>query len=187
MYDREIESKLLLYAADAVIEAGHYYKNVGQTLLGAAGWTCMQGIIKPGNKKILFIDDVHQDNTFEDSAVIKDWKPVPAADEVIFESATVKLAKTLISQAAAAGLTKTYKGKKMLRVDPWFPIEIDSSPTCVAMDAALSLLKWQKYVYFVNILPSAYKGQQEQLGQFLGAMQPHLNLGNKSFDSYYFM
>lgn len=185
----KIGIKLRYYAEGAAIEAGHYYQKVGQTLMGAAGWICAQGIIQPGNKRILFIDDVHEQNQFgsgSEDKIIPEWEPTPSPDEVIYESQTQELARELIHLASSHNLTTNHKGKKMFKVNPWFPIAVEDSPTCVAMDAALSVMKWDGLDYFVNVLPLAYKNEQTQLSQFIAKISPLIGLKDKHFDSYYF-
>ena len=130
------------------------------------GWKGMEGMRHPGDKSMLFIDDVHDlRNVSQDEVLLPKVEFSPNADLIVRESEVVAKAWEFLE------LLKKLPRKRRARNNSgrWycsgFPLMTRSgTPDCVLLDAGLTLLKSKLgFREAVNILPKFYEEQQVKL------------------------
>lgn len=182
-----------------IVEYWHYYEKQWPTK-----WTLQS--IEVFNKlkenwyfwdqifKVLFIDDVHDQNPFESETISQciDFASL-WFDKHIFESRTKITALQLIQAMEANNdITVVKDGyKKFLKKGSKTKIELvdGKNPSCVMMDASLTLMKSKYGEHIINILPLSYKKQQENLHKIIyelfsiNVLKTPIHLESVLFDS----
>lgn len=169
-----------------VIEAGHYYQCKGPTAWSEVGLAVAQKIRQPGDKLMLFIDDVHVLSDMQDHEVSLPTLPLDLpADFIELESNASSSAFHFLDL-----LKDISPRKKRARLEHgrWycsgFPLTDPSGkPLCVLYDAGLTLRK--QHLGFqsgVNILPKFYEQEQLNLKRLLRKGLPEFDLSVILFD-----
>ncbi|MBU1118337.1 hypothetical protein KKH43_00460 [Patescibacteria group bacterium] len=178
-----------------IIEAGHYYQAHGPTEFSKLGWGILVRLLTEEDKALLWIDDVH---SLKD--VPKQEKKMdvvefdPRTHFRLLESAMVPYARKIFDRLML--LPKRKKPRK--RKDGGWSLNgdirlfwPDGMPTCVMLDAGLSLWKLEQgFKVGINILPAFYGEQQQSLLKILGKALPEFDQQVVLFDvegGYYFM
>lgn len=163
-----------------ILEAGHYYESWGPTKWSVVGWEVMQRIKQDKDETMLFIDDVHgqesvppQESTLEKEDL--DFDP----DHIVRESEVKFKAWEILD------ILHTFPKKKRPKKDRarrWRysgnPITTSQGePNCLLLDAGLTLLK-REYGFKegVNILPRFYEEQQKNLLHLVEKAIPDFHL-----------
>ena len=161
-----------------IVEYWHYYQEQWPTL-----WTIQSISIFEKLKKewffwdniftVLFIDDVHVRNPHESESEIYDFDFESLKfDMKVLESRTKIVACQLIDSLQKDPDIEIIEDWWRKYLKWWWKYKIELSdnrnPSCVMMDAALTLLKmWKKtgtwLKTIINILPNSYEKQQQNL------------------------
>lgn len=154
--------------APRIIEGGHYYQSKGPTIWSSIGWEIAHNRIRPGDKTLLFIDDVHplvQVSEHElNHPAITDFHP--CADFTVLESAVHESAMLVLKRLR--GLTRRHRARQH-RNGTWFfkefPLtDLYGQPLCVLLDAGLTLQKRSLgFRNGINVLPWFYSAEQTNL------------------------
>ncbi|OHB18919.1 MAG: hypothetical protein A2666_05520 [Parcubacteria group bacterium RIFCSPHIGHO2_01_FULL_47_10b] len=171
-----------------IIEAGHYYQAKGPTEYARRGWELLQSARRNGDKSMLFIDDVHtMEDVHHEERELEVVAFRPDADYVLREADVREEAEQVFQLLMS--LSKRHRPRK--RDENWVlngNIRLkhpNGEPTCVLLDAGLSLKKMQLgFRSGINILPVFYRRQQESLQVILRKALPCFQLETMLFDQY---
>lgn len=169
-----------------ILEGGHYYLENGPTKWSVIGWGILEKIKQPGDKTLLFLDDVHHGSAAaNEERCLPTVEFNPHADFVVMESDVRPEAEEVL--AALQKLPNKKKARKNGN-GQWFmsgfPLTNDKGfPLCVLLDAGLTLRKRSLgFREGVNILPFFYEDEQKNLFRIIAKVIPDFHLEAVLFD-----
>ncbi len=161
----------------ALIEAGHYYQSYGPTFWSNLGVAISKKISSKNDHSMLFVDDVHPLENVSRHEVIHPVVPlIFDPDHTTLESSMIPLAHEL--QRKLMQLPKKLRPELNKKNGKYFmsgfPItHPDGRPTCVLLDAALSMHKYHLgYKRNFNVLPLFYEEEQHNLTKIFKRIFP---------------
>jgi len=170
-----------------ILEAGHYYRVKGPTRWSQLGWEVLRRIRSDGDRTMLFIDDVHDEDQLHEvelcAPTVETFDPV--ADFRVLESRMNGEADEVFNRLGEL----SSKGRpKKLRDGSWHCSgtmirHANGDPTCALLDAGLALWKFQQgFRRGVNILPEHYYWQQQYVLRLVMKAVPDFDLSVVLFD-----
>lgn len=172
---------------NTIIDVGHFYLAKGPTAWSLLGWSLAQRIASPGDKFLLFVDDIHAST---DLHLLEQNSPLTAMSEIqpdyiVMESAVNDEAWEVLNRLKR--LPKK-KGPKQSDNGQWFCsgssiTDSSGNPLCSLLDAGLTLHKQRLgFTSGINILPFFYENQQKHLLHLVKKAIPDFTLTVILFD-----
>ena len=170
-----------LPAGDVVWEAGHYYLAKGPTQWTEAGWKLASCLAKPDDRRLLFIDDVHDIHDVhpdERALDVVAFHPDPEPTHIMTESRALEHAETALENLRR--LSKRARARAsggMLRCSGFALRTKDGLPTCLFYD--LGLTWWKRELgatAAVNVVPHFYEDEQRRLLRLVRKAMPDFTL-----------
>jgi hypothetical protein len=177
-----------------LIEAGHYYAAHGPTIWAVRGWRHLEVMSQSDDRSMLFVDNLHGiEDVPEEEKGLDILTFSPRADYRALElSGEINdAAEEVFHLLQTPGEQKRVKIRRRRSDQAWmlngqigmvlkWP---DGQPTCVLLDAGLSLYKRRLgFTRGVNILPAHYAGEQDKLLRLVELVIPDFQLDVMLFD-----
>lgn len=175
-------NKTIMLKPKKIIEAGHYYQDIGPTIAAKIGWRIAEQMRDTHDKLMLFVDDVH---TADQAPEIERALPLatdfkPAADYIIYESTLVAKALGILESLKTG--SKKQRARRSSKTGIWrykgTPLtHPDGTPNCTLLDVALCFHKAELgFERGLNILPAGYAGQQKNVLSVISRILPDFQL-----------
>jgi len=169
-----------------IVEAGHYYSAHGPTKWAEVGWRILLETRREEDASLLLIDNLHP---IGDVSEHERRLPVESgyesrADYVIMEADLIFRGEDALSVLKTLHKRKRARQKSGAWFCSGFPITNQrGEPTCVLLDAALTVLKHDLgFNHAVNILPYYYEEEQRDLLRLVAKLLPGFRLDVILFD-----
>jgi len=165
-----------------IIEFGHYYMAHGPTALSLIGFKISEEIKEPGDKTLLFVDDIHDiGDVNEQERCLPPVEFDPQSDFRINESEVFDSAFAALE--VLKGLPKKHRarfngnGVKKWHCSGFSLTHENGDPTCMLIDVGLTVRKHgMGFGSAINVLPEFYEEQQKGVQRLVRKIIPDFHM-----------